>query len=86
MKFGKDLETNMVKKWEGHYIEYEVLKRILTKGQTVEIRREFHAMYDAQLKKVRTPHSTHGYDPPRLRLRPSLPARSALYLIDPATP
>jgi SPX domain protein involved in polyphosphate accumulation len=52
MKFGKDLATNMVKKWEAHYIDYEAMKRILTTGNTPEVKREFHAMYEAQLKKV----------------------------------
>ena len=75
MKFGKDLETNMVKIWEAHYIEYELLKRILTKGKTPEIKAEFHAMYDAQLKKVRQPR--HERDPSHSR-RPPPASRAAL--------
>ena len=52
VKFGKDLESNMLKKWAAHYIDYEALKTILKKGATVEVKREFHEAYEAQLKKV----------------------------------
>eukprot|EP01045_Picozoa_sp_COSAG04_P006063 COSAG04_NODE_292_length_17808_cov_849.077757_3_plen_417_part_00 len=54
VKFGKDLESNMLKKWAAHYIDYEALKSILKKGATVEVKREFHEAYEAQLKKVST--------------------------------
>ena len=52
VKFGKDLESNMLQKWAAHYIDYEALKSILKKGATVEVKREFHEAYEAQLKKV----------------------------------
>ena len=52
VKFGKDLESNMLKKWAAHYIDYEALKSILKKGATVEVKREFREAYEAQLKEV----------------------------------
>ena len=52
MKFGKDLEANIVKKWAAHYIDYEAMKRLLSTGQSTEVKRAFHELHTGQLQKV----------------------------------